>query len=812
MIRNYLSVALRNIVRRKLYSFINAFGLSVGIAFCVLIYLYIEDERSFDQFHVNKNRIVRMEARTFNTWEPKPDKPFDQHAWMQVGLQPALKAEFPEVVYATRFNPDGEYMFRYDDKVFTEKIAFTDHDFFSMFSFRLLSGNANKLFATPQEVVITPAIAKKYFGDEDPMGKTVVIDIMGEKTFQVTGIIEEPPANSSLNFSILIPQENRWAYERQLAQWGNYSSPTFVQLAPNADLNGFDRNLDKLIEKQLGSKLVEWRKESPIPVPDDVKLLKFVYTHLPDMHLKTEIGWHKVSDPQYSMILGGLASLILFIACINYVSLALTTSVARRKEVGVRKVVGAQKSQLVYQFGLESLTLALISMVIAFGLVFLFLPTFNAFTGKGIALSFTHAVAILFVGLGITLVVGLLAGSYPALFLSAFRPVAVLKGRFTSKLQAGFTKPLVVLQFAMSAFLIISSVVMYRQMQYVTTKDLGFDQEQIIAVRTQTGWNPEADKMVERFRARLQRESSVVSVGGASSSFNRGYSRWGYKINEEQHSAFVYSVDPWYVPTISLDIVLGRNFSPDIPSDSNAVVVNEALVRDMKWTDPLSEHLNYREDTVGLGARVIGVVKDYNFQSLTESIEPMFLSVNTRQTGYLETMMIKLQPGNLSGGLKAVQTAWNEISPSKPFDYTFVDEDVARQYDSHQRWMKITGLATAFGILISCLGLFGLAGINAVNRTKEVGIRKVLGAEVTSIFILLNRQYLWLSLIAFTLAAPASYYAMREWLSGFKFAIGLGWELFVVSMLSGLVVAFATVSYHALRVSSINPAETLKYE
>ena len=812
MIRNYLSVALRNILRHKLYSFINAFGLSVGIAFCVLIFLYIQDERSFDKFHENKDRIFRMEVKTFNTRQPNPDKPFNTHAWMQIGLQPALKEEFPEVEYATRFNPDNEYMFRFGDKVFTEKITFTDGDFFKMFSFRLLSGNADKLFKSPQEVVLTPAIATKYFGEEDPLGKTIIIDIMGEKSFEVTGIIESPPANSSLDFSILIPTQNRWGYERHVTEWSNYNSPTFVQLASNANLKVFDRNLSKLLEKNLGTQLEKWRKESSIHVPDDVRLVDFVYTALPDMHLKTEIGWTRVSDPQYSIILGGLATLILIIACINYVSLALTSSVSRRTEVGVRKVVGAQKSQLVYQFGLESVILATISMIVACALVLLFLPTFNEFTGKQITLTVGHALSLFMVTIGITLVVGLIAGSYPALFLSAFRPAAVLKGRFTSKLQAGFTRPLVVLQFAMSSFLIISSVVMYRQMNYVTTKDLGFDQAQVIAVRTQTGWTPEADKTVERFRARLQNDPSVVSIAGTSISFNRGHSRYGYKIDGELHSAFVYGVDPWYIPMLNLKLTMGRNFSPNIPSDTNAVIVNEALVRDMKWTDPLNQYLNFKEDTVGLGAKVIGVLKDYHYQSLTEPIHPLFLSMDTRSAGHLEKMLIKLEAGDIPGRINSLQKVWNELSPGKPFDYSFVDEDVAKQYESHTRWMKITSLAAAFAIFISCLGLFGIAGINAVNRTKEVGIRKVLGAELSSIFILLNRQYLWLSLIAFALAAPASWYAMSEWLAGFSFSIALGWELFAISMLGGLIVALTTVSYHAIRVSAINPAETLKCE
>ena len=812
MIQNYLKVASRNIIKRKMYSFINAFGLSIGIAFCILIFLFILDEMSFDQFHSNKDRIFRMEEKSYDTWQQDPKNPYNRSAWLQAGLKQGLKDEIPEVELATRFNGGSTAVFRSGDKVFTEKITYVDGDFFKMFSFRLLSGNKDKLFQNKSDVVLTPAIARKYFGDEDPLGKTVLIDDEGEKPFTVVGIIEAPPSNSSLEFQILVPQENRPYYDRNVSNWGNFNTPTLVQLVPDTDLKKFSLNLDNMIQKLMGDRLKKWRDRSAVPVPADVKMFELEFTRLPDWHLKKEIGWTKVSDPQYSLILGGIAVLILLIACINYVSLALTTSTSRRTEVGIRKVVGAQRKQLIFQFGLESLILAMISMVIGFGLVFLFLPAFNQFTGKGISLDAMTVIYVFGVSMVVTLLVGSLAGSYPALFLSGFRPALVLKGRFTSKLQAGFTKPLVVLQFALSAFLIISSVIMYRQMQFVTTKDLGYNKEQVVVVPTQTGWNPEADKTVDRFRARAQQEPSIVSVAGTTSSFNQGYSRYGYKIKGEQRSAYVYGVDPYYLTTLNATLVQGRNFDAGIASDSAAVIVNEALVRDMKWTDPLNEYLNWREDTVGVGSRIIGVVKDYHFLSLEQSIEPMFLSMNKKDVGYLVNMLIKVNPGDLPGSIDKIHSIWKEISPDKPFDYTFLDQDVAKQYESYQRWMSIMGLATGFAILISCLGLFGLAGINAVNRTKEIGIRKVMGAELRNIFILLNRQYIGLSLIAFALAAPISWYVMGKWLSDFKFKITIGWELFALSMATGLLVALATVSYHAIKAALVNPAETLKYE
>ncbi len=813
MINNYFKVAARNIRRQKLYSFINAFGLSIGIAFCMLIYLYIEDERSFDQFHTNKDRIYRIEEKSYDTWQPNPKEPYQRSAWIQTGFGPAMKADLAEVEEYTRFNSNEETIFRYADKAITEKVTYVDPGFFKMFSFKLLSGNSDELFKKKSDAVLTPEIARKYFGDEDPMGKSFTIDVEGEKPFIVAGIIEAPPANSSLDFKILVPQENRPYYDRNLNNWGNYNTPTFVQLIPNADLGAFKGNLTKFVDKHMGEKLEQWRKRATNPIPADAIMLEYPFTPLTDMHLKKELPWHKVSDPQYSLILGGVAILILSIACINYISLSLTTSTARRTEVGIRKVVGAQKGQLVNQFAIESIVLALISMVIGLGLVALFLPSFNQFTGKGIQLLEGNWIKMIGVTVGLSLLVGLIAGSYPAIFLSGFRPAQVLKGGFTSRVKAGFTRPLVVLQFALSSFLIVSSVIMYRQMQYVTTKDLGYNQAQVLVLPTQKGWSAESDRTVAQVRTRFTQERDIISVGASTISFNRGFSKYGYRINGEQKAAFVYGVDPYYIPTLNIQLVMGRNFDPNIASDSTGVIVNESLVRDMKWTDPLNSYLNYQEDTVGLGSKVIGVVKDYHFRSLEAGIEPMFLSLPTENVGSLSTMIIKVAPGNIPATIEKMRGIWKEMYPDRPFDVAFLDEDVAKQYASYQRWMSMMGLATGFAILISCLGLFGLSGINAVNRTKEIGIRKVMGAGMTNILVLLNRPFVLLALLAYIIAAPLSWYFINDlFLKGFEFKIEVGWELFAVSIVVGLALALLTVSYHAVRVALSNPAETLKYE
>ena len=811
MIRSYVKIASRNIMKRKMYSFINAFGLSIGMAFCILIYLFILDERSFDQFHVNKDRIYRLEARNYDLWSDQPGK-YDESAWLQLGLMQVLKDEFPEVEKVTRFNPNSSYVVRYKSNVFTEQIAFADNDFFSMFSFPVLAGRAQTLLKNRNEVVLTPPMVKKYFGNEDPLGKIITIDIAGEKDLIVTGIVESPPANSSLDFQILVSTELRQNYERQVTQWGAFNSPLFFQIYPTASEGAVKSKLDKFVDRRMKDMIERWKKQSNKAVPSDVKVFQYVFTKLPDIHLKTNVGWTRASDIQYSWILGGIAVLILLIACINYISLALTTSTSRRTEVGVRKVVGAQKSQLMYQFGFESILLSLISMVVGIVLVVLFLPSFNSFTGKNISLSAGLILNVLPYSFAIAILVGLMAGAYPSLFLSGFKPALVLKGRFTSRLQAGFTRPLVILQFALSAFLIISSMIMYRQMRFIATKDLGFSQEQVIVIPTQAGWNSESDKTVARFRNKLQQQKRVISVAGVSSSFNRGINIYGYKVGEEHKSAFVYGVDPNYIPLLDLELIEGRNFDERIATDTTAVIVNEALVKDMKWSDPLNEYLNWREDSTGLGYKVIGVLKDYHFRSLSEEIAPMFLSINSKTVGHLENIMVKVTPDDLPGSVEMLRKTWSEVSPDVPFEFAFLDQDVANQYESYDRWMRIMGFSTGFAILISCLGLFGLSGVNAINRTKEIGIRKVMGAEIVNIFILLNRQYILLASVSFLIAGPASWYVMNKWLADFKFSIEIGWELFAMGLVAGLIISLLTVSYHAIRTALLNPADTLKHE
>jgi putative ABC transport system permease protein len=812
MIRNYITVASRNILKRKLYSSINAFGLSIGIAFCILIYLFIKDEQSFDQFHVNKEHLYRMHSEVYSASradDPKADNPYSKMSQMQMALAPVMKAELPEVKYATHFC-QSHALFHRDEKIFREPIVYVDADFFNMFSFPLLRGNAKLLFQTKDEIVLTPELAEKYFGSKDPLGQVITIN---DRPITVTGIITAAPANSSLQFAALLPIESWGLYnQHNLDKWMNLGFATFVQLHPEADLNNLRTKLIALRDKYMADELVQWRERDKVPAA--YTPYKIGFSNITAIHLQKEIGWDKISDPTYAWILGGIALLILFIACINYISLALTSSARRRMEVGIRKVIGAHRRQLVYQFAFESVVLALLSMFIGFGLVTLFLPAFNEFTGKDITVTFIDIISLAGISTSLTVIVGLLAGCYPALYLSGFRPVQVLKGVFTARLSAGFSKPLVVFQFVLSSFLIISSVVMYRQMDFITTKDLGYNQHQVIVIPTQAGWREDGNKIVDQFRQLTAGIPSVVSVAGTDYPFagNDGMI-FGYKVNGENKSAQAFNIDTYFLKTLGIQLVQGRGFDINNPADTTkTIVVNEALVKDMGWANPLDEHLNFHmSDPNAIGARVIGVVKDFHFLSLEENIKPMFFSMD-RNDGSLNHILVRVSPDNIPATLTQLQNIFRKVAPEKPFEYSFLDDNVARQYASFDRWMNIMAFSTIFAIIISCLGLFGLAGINAVNRTKEIGIRKVMGAEVMSIFIMLNKQFVWLSLIAFALAAPLAWYAMRQWLAGFQFHVDMTWYLFAAGMLLGLLVALTAVSYHAVKAARVNPADSLKYE
>ncbi len=813
MWHNYLKISFRNLRKYKLYSFINITGLSIGIALSILIFLFIADELSFDQFHSKKDSLFRVEAKQYTYGEEKSIFDTNQDgiwkiAWMPTALGPTISDEIPDILHNTRWE-SGNGILIYEDKIFEEWVNYVDPGFFSMFDFRLLQGDPATILKDKSEMVITEALRVKYFEDSDPIGETIQLDVNGEITnYMISGIIENPPSNSSLHYNLLIRQENRPWYDESLASWHSFNCPTFIELSPQVDLPAFRERLLTFENKYFAEEKKETREREALE--EDVPVFELLIQPFTDIHLDPEVSWYKSSNPTYSLILGGIGILILLIASINYISLSLSNSSSRVKEVGVRKVLGANPANLATQFWGESMILVFSALIMGIMLTGILIKPFNAFTDKTLSLLSDHSQGFLLFLLVLVFIIGLIAGGYPAIFLSRFQPVKVLRSGNSTKFNTLLIRGLVILQYSLSAFLIISSMIMFRQMRYITTKDLGFNKDQVLVIPTLTGWTDEGETTVNRLEQALRGKPGVLHVSGTSASFNKGWSKNGFEIEGEEHSAFTYRVNENYLKTMELEIIDGRDFDPNRLSDfREAIIVNEALVQDFGWTNPIGEHLYWRTDSSS--CLIIGVVRNYHFLSLENEIEPVILYTNAG-TGKITTALIKISSEDIPATLAVIQGTWKEIYPNRPFDYSFLDDDVTQQYSQYQRWMKIMSASTFLAIFIACLGLFGLSGINAVNRMKEISIRKVLGASVNQLFLLMNREVVWLALISFILAIPVSYYIMQQWLDSFQYKTEIAWYVFLIASLVGILVAILTVSYHALKVSFINPAEILKDE
>lgn len=633
MFGNYVKVASRNIGKRKMHSFINAFGLSIGLAFCILIYLFIQNEQSFDQFHENKSKICLLYGVNYtgdvvrNNDEPL----FQKTYFMQMGLAVALKTELSQVEYATHYCKSQKIL-AHDENIFKDEVIYVDADFFKMFSFNLISGNRSKLFEKDDELVLTLDMANKYFGKTDILNEVLMIE---GKPHTVTGVMENPPANSSVQFLILLPVQGWRNYtDNRFNTWFNQSYPTFIQLRDNADETALNAGIDKIRDKYIGSAMKEEQAKSN--VPDSLPIYDIEFLKLENVHLQKDLGFDKASDPQYAWILGGIAILILVIACINYILLSLTASIKRRTEVGIRKAIGAYRKQLIVQFSMESIMLSVISAILSVGLVALFLPAFNRFTGKAIAWQGLNLVPVLLLVLGCSVIVGLVAGAYPSLHLSRFRPIQVLRGSAV-KLSANFSKPLLVIQLALSSFLIICSVIMYRQMEFITTKDLGYNQHQLLVIPTQAR-RSDGGGFIDRFRQKVSTNPDVISLTAASYSFaGSSLMRVGYDAEDKQHmEAYMLSVDPYYLKTIGVNVIQGRDFtSTDAMDTSHLIIVNEAFVHNAQINNPIDHYV------AGLDSRIIGVVKDFHFTSLEKEIDPMFLAIES-DNNRLSDMLIRI--------------------------------------------------------------------------------------------------------------------------------------------------------------------------
>ena len=784
MIKNYLKIAWRNLIRNKGFSAINISGLAVGMASAILILLWIYNEVSYDRFHKNKDYLYAAWNRgTFDgklqCWDNTPKI-----------LAPTLKQEFPEIAEVSR-QYSRWYVTRVGEKKVSSKALVTDPSFLSMFSFPLSQGNAKTVLNNVYSIVITEKMAKKMFGATDVINKVITID---KDNFTVTGILKDLPTNSSIDFEYILP----WAYLVKSGgddnYWGNNSVQTFVQLKPNTS-EAFANAKIKDITKRHSNGLEEQE----------------VFLHpMSKWHLHSSFENGKISGGRIETVrlFGIIAVFILLIACINFMNLSTARSEKRAKEVGIRKVAGANRSLLIGQFIGESVIISFIAGLLALLLVQLGLPSFDKLVGKELSIPYTSlsfwASSILFV-----LVTGFIAGSYPAFFLSSFNPATVLKGTFKkSHVAVNPRKILVVLQFSFAIILIICTLMVTQQIRYAQNRDAGYNRDQIVYV-----WIAgDLDKNFQSFKNGLLRSGITSSVTRTASPLSFGFSdTWGIEWQGKDPNAKIdfdrYSEDEGLVKTAGLKIIQGRDMDlTNYPTDSSAMLLNESAAKAMGLKNPLGQLVRDGEDEY----HIIGVVKDFLLGSPYEHAKPMIIE---GAKSYFNVVHIKLDAKKSTAeSLIAIERLFKSANPEYPFEYHFIDEEYAAKFDDTQRTATLTGLFAGLTIFISCLGLFGLAAYMAENRVKEIGVRKVLGASVFNITALLSKEFLALVVISIIIASPIAWYAMHLWLQGYSYRINVQWWVFVMAGMLSIIVSLITVSFQAIKSAIANPVKSLRSE
>ncbi len=819
MLKNYIKIALRSLFKQKMYSFINISGLALGVACCALILLYTTNEWSFDEFHSKSDRIYRAWTLEdygegdiyFNTVTP-------------FVLKPTLEQSIPEVEQIARRYVFNDLVKRSEsDESFSTSIQAVDPEFFSIFDFELLRGDSEQLFSGLNEVVLTPELANQYFEDEDPLQKTLLIMMGGEfQVFTVTGIIEEPPTNSSIQYELLIPMEKAKTIlnPNSLLNWYSVTPETYVLLNEQADLPSVKAKFPAMMQQALGEDYNEGEYEVGLQP-------------ITDIHLNTEfpVGIASVSDPTYSYILGAIALLILIIACVNFMTLSISRSTSRAKEVGIRKTIGAERHHLMYQFWGEALLMTVFSVGLGALISEILLPYFNQLSGTQLSLQLSIDNILLYSGLA--LFISLIAGIYPALVLSNFKPIEVLKGKLQIKGDKSlFRKGMVVFQFTISIFLIACTLMVNKQLDFLRSKDLGFQKEQVVILQTDLKLGPqmglsritqESARKKELLKSQLSGNSNFLDL--ASSVFTPAEQGWigvDFKDADQQTRRMnINFVDADYLNMMGIEVIAGRSFSDEITLDERrAIIVNQALVDDYGWENAIGKKLpgsNFEDH------EIIGVVENFNYQSLRTAVEPLALSINPSlllsgiaNIGFFNSpsprISLRISSENIPQTIRELEQTWAAVSPGAPFDFQFLDNSIDSQYRQEERLQKIAISGSALAIIIACLGLFGLASLMISRRVKEIGIRKVLGASAASITLLVNKEFTILVLVSILLAVPMAWYAIGVWLDDFAYKADMGFWTYLLAGGIAISISWVTISIQSIKAAQVNPVKSLKSE
>ncbi len=800
MFKNYFKIALRNLARNKVYSFINIAGLSLGLASAMLIILYVKDEVSYDRFHKGVDRIYRVTSQSFDKKENKID--YNSNTGYFQG--PRFTSHIPELLSFVRIQ-SGRQDIRKGTDISSYDVLQVDSNFFSMFSFPLTEGNPKTCLKEPHSIVLSEDGAKKQFGTVDALGKTLMVkDDSVFVPYTVTGVARKCPQNSSIKFDILLPIAESAAEAQNGENWFNIFLNTFVVLPPGANVNAVEKKMQKFYDEDTKEAI----KSLKAKYGDEVSNWVSIQTLQPflDMHLNKDMpadnGLSDASNPVYSYILSGIALFILLIASINFVNLTIARSVKRAKEIGIRKVVGGEKRQLIIQFLGESFLLCFLAFTLAILLVLLVLPVFNDLSNKSLSLSYLFDIKLVAGYILLFLLTGFMAGFYPALVLSGYNPVQTLYSRFQLSGKNYLQKGLVVLQFSLASFLIIATFTIYSQFKFLTTQKLGYDDSNLVCL---TIWGRSHEQVVP-FKNELLKNPNITDLA-----FKNG-GDWGTiaKINQDSTIQFQYeTVDESFIPMLKIALQQGRNFSKNFPSDSShSVLVNEAFVKQAGWKNPIGQTVNfwYSKELY----TVVGVVKDYHYHSLNEKIGPQLFTMKARNSYGMA--LLKIRPGTETATLKYIQAKFRQNFPMMPYSYSFKADDNYKSYEAERKWKQIMFFSAILTIFISCIGLFGLSVLSAERRIKEIGIRKVLGASVNSVVTILSKDFVKLVMLSLLIAIPLGWYAINKWLQNYPYRIDISWKIFAFAGTLVIFIALVTVSFQALRSAMASPVTSLRSE
>ncbi|TAE26195.1 MAG: FtsX-like permease family protein [Cytophagales bacterium] len=805
MLRNYFKIAWRNLVRSKTFTTINVLGLAVGLATCLLIVLFVQHELSYDRYHAKADRLYRM------TLHAQLGGKELNSAEVSVPTGPTLMQECAGVEAITRLHREGTFIVkRGTETIKEEHVVFADSNVFTVFSIPLLKGNAKTVLTEPKTVVISETIARKYFGEQDPIGQTLTLGTRG--LFRVTGVCSDVPSNTHFHYDIFGSIRS----VQLRSTWLSSGVLTYVLLRPGYSIDDLTAKMPKLVNKYVGPEMQQLLGISLGEFSRRGDRFGFRFQPVTDIHLHSNLNAEVEpnSDVKYIYIFSAIAVCMLLLACINFMNLSTAGSAARAKEVGMRKVLGSVRQQLIGQFLSESVLLTFMALLVALGIVAVALPSFNQLAGKQFGLSIITSGWML-PGIGlVSLLIGLLAGSYPAFFLSSFKPVSVLKGAIRTGTKSGWLRnTLVTIQFSVSVGMIVGTLVVYQQLHFIQNKKIGFDKDQVLVLHDTYTLGPKANAFKTEL-IKLARVLNVTSAGylpaGASNSGADGFTPEGGKQQSVTYRNQTYYIDENYLPTLGIGVAQGRNFSKAFPSDSAAVLINEAAARQFGWKNPIGKRLF----AVGNGSQeskrvytVVGVAKDFHFTSMHQRIDPLVMLYG--HDNY--QMALRIQTADIPRLLKTVEQRW-KAQTNTPFTYSFLNDRFNTMYRSEQRVGQLFGIFAGLTILISCLGLFGLAMFTAQQRTKEIGVRKVLGASVTGIVALLLKDYLKLVLIALVLVSPIAWYTMNQWLQDFAYRIDIDWWVFALAGLLAVGIALLTVSFQSIKAALVNPVKSLRSE